>query len=427
MAEPVTGKDAVIMFMKGEEYFPYACAIDIEIAFEMETVSVKTIGDGVWAKPRGQALSYQISLNGVIKYDDDTQPHAFDLLSYLMNMVAVQYRIIFTNDEAALKVIEGTALPTNVNLGGGSEGFANGSATLKGDGAVDVRDLIIPCPSSIISIQLVEGGDYPVIRITDHTGSPMRYDYSVDGGGFVSQYVTSFIQDLALDPGISAGGHTITIIPVCQNGENGQEFTAPFTIIGVGSCDAPTDVVFSSVTETIATGSWTAPGSPPAEGYYWELLQSGTPVQTGSTMTTSVNLTGLTGGLTYTLRVKSLCDAGVSESAFASNSFTTDASADPTQLQWVFNEEGAGVFTITVNSTEVVNETSSNDGTEIVDGGDTVSLSLVGLSGNLKELFVKDLTTGVVLHNSSSMSAQFYEFTATTNHIYEIIANELSI
>jgi hypothetical protein len=429
MAQPVTGKDAVIMFQKGDGYFPYACAESIEVSFELETKSVKTIGDGVYDKPRGQKISYQISLTGVVKFDDDTVPHAFDMLAYLLAMSAINYRIIFTNDEAGLKVIEGTALPVNTNLGGGSEGFASGSATLKGDGAVEVRDLIIPCPSSITSIQLIEDTPNSIIRITGHTGSPARYEYSVDGGAFVVQTVTSFIQDLVLEGGLGAGLHSIVIIPVCDNGYNGETYNDTFTLAGTGGggCDAPTDIVFSAITETTATASWTAPGSPPADGYYWELY-IGTSFQTsGTEATTSVNLTGLTGGLTYTFKVRSLCESGVSESGFASNTFDTDPPANPTQIQWLFQEisPAAGRLVIKVNGVAEVDETTPGAGTLMIAGGDEITVDVTpALPGaDIKDLYIQDLTDSTVLYSNSDANPQHFVFTAIADHVYELQSN----
>jgi hypothetical protein len=428
MAQPVTGKDAVIMFQKGDDYLTYACAETIDISFELEEKGVKTVGDGVYYKPRGQKISYQISLSGVVKFDDDTVPHAFDMLAYLLAMSAINYRIIFTNDEADLKVIEGTALPTNVNMGGGSEGFANGAATLKGDGAVEVRDLIIPCPSSVISVQLVEGGDNALIRITDHTGSPARYEYSVDGGAFVPQTVTSFIQDLILEGGIGAGMHSITIIPVCENGYNGETFNITFEIVGVGGgCDVPTDIIFSAIDEDSATASWTAPGSPPADGYYWELYIGGSFQTSGTEATTSVNLTGLTGGLTYTFKVKSLCETGVSESGFTSNTFDTDAPANPTQIQWLFGEEGAaaGRLVIKVNGVAEVDVTDPDTDTLMITGGDeiTVDVTEVLPGADVKDLYIQDLTDSTVLYSNSDANPQHFVFTAAADHVYELQSN----
>lgn len=428
MAEPVIGKNVEISFRKNDVYIPYGCATDIFISFRItEKKSVRTIGDGNWEKPRGQKKGYTLDLSGLVKYDDDTVPHVFDLYDYLNSMSSLDYLIQFTNDEGGTKFIEGRALPTEVTVGGGSTGFATGTATLEGDGAPDIRNLLIPCPSSITSIQLVEDTPNSIIRITGHTGTPARYEYSVDGGGFVTQMVTSFIQDLILEGGLGAGEHTITIIPVCENGYNGEEFNSTFELIGTGGggCDVPTDIIFSSITETTATASWTPPGTPPGDGYYWELFIGTSFQDSGTEAGTSVNLTGLTGGLEYTLKVKSICESGVSESAFASNTFTTDAPTDPTQVQWEFTElsGGNGTLSISKNGTPEVSATITSDGVFAPAGGDSIGILVIGPGSQVKDLFVYDLTAGITLYSDTGTGNQGHIFIATANHIYQVTAN----
>lgn len=427
MAEPVLAKHVEIMFKKNDVYLPYGCASEVSIRFKLtEKKSVKTVGSGNWEKPRGQKKGYTIDLSGLVKYDDDVVPHVFDLYQYWDGMTPISYLMSFTNDAGQNKFIEGMALITDLDMGGGSTGFATGNATMEGDGPVDVRDLLIPCPSSITSIQLVEDEPNSIIRITGHTGTPARYEYSVDGGGFVTQMVTSYIQDLVLEGGLSAGSHTITIIPVCENGYNGETFEGIFELIGTGGgCDVPTDIVFSAITETTATASWTAPGTPPGDGYYWELLLGTSFVDGGTEAGTSVNLTGLTGGLTYTLKVKSICTTGVSESAFASNTFETSAPTDPTQVQWEFTElsGGNGTLSITVDGTPTVNATTTSDGVFAPAGGEFIAINVIGPGSQVKDLFVYDLTASITLYSDTGTGTQAFNFTATANHIYQVTAN----
>lgn len=434
MAEPVIGKDVEIMFKKNDVYVPYGCATDITITFRLtEKKSVKTVGHGNWEKPRGQKKGYGIDLSGLIKYDDDAVPHAFDLYTYFDGMTPIEYLMSFTNDQGQNRFIEGVALITELSLGGGSQGFASGNATMEGDGSVDIRDLLVPCPSSIQSVQLVEDEPNSIIRITAHTGSPARYEYSVDGGGFVTQTANSYIQDLILEGGLGAGVHSITIIPVCENGYNGTEFNTTFELMGTGGggCGVPTGLVFSAITENTATASWTPPGSPPADGYYWELYV-GTSFQTsGTEATASVNLTGLTGGLTYTFKVKSRCETGVSESGFISDTFDTDAPANPTQIQWIFQEisPAAGRLVIKVNGVEQVNETDPGGGTLMITGGDEITVDVTeALPGaDIKDLYIQDLTTSGVLYSNSDANPQHFVWTAVTDHVYELQSNVYNV
>ncbi|MBK7525178.1 MAG: fibronectin type III domain-containing protein [Saprospiraceae bacterium] len=92
------------------------------------------------------------------------------------------------------------------------------------------------------------------------------------------------------------------------------------------SCLAPGGLNTTNITSTSATIGWTAVPSATG-GYEWEIRTtgacgSGSPVQSGTTSSTSVNLSGLTANTTYTYCVRSICD-GPSNSGWVSGSFTT--------------------------------------------------------------------------------------------------------
>ena len=93
-------------------------------------------------------------------------------------------------------------------------------------------------------------------------------------------------------------------------------------------CIAPTVLTATNITGTTATIGWTASGS--ASSYDWELRTtgscgSGSPVQSGNTLSNSVNLTSLTANTTYTYCVRSAC-TGPTESGWVSGTFTTSCS-----------------------------------------------------------------------------------------------------
>jgi hypothetical protein len=425
--DPVLAKDAVIFFKKNDQWLPYQCATDTEITFSMETVSVKTIGDGTYNKPRGQKQSYSISTSGLIKFDDETYPHAFDLLEYWRGMTPIEYRMVFTIDGTSqLKKIEGVALPTTVTLGGGSEGFAYGNTTLEGDGGVDIHDALDPCPSSVTSIQLVQDGSSALIRITGHTGNPFRYDYSVDGGAPVTEFVDSYIEDLPLPGGLSVGEHSITITPVCDNGYSGETFEGTFEIAAVDGgggdpCDVPGSLEISGITVNSANADWV--GSIPGDGYYWELYMGAAFITSGSGTSQTVNLTGLAAGTEYTFKVKSICETGVSESTFVEASFTTTAAAAVT-FSWIFDKPGIfGSLKITKNGLLVLNQGSSGSGTLDMPAGSEVVVYVTEPGGTTKTLLIQDTTAPLVLYNESSTDSLSFDFVTVAGHSYEVTAS----
>ncbi|KAF0196253.1 MAG: Uncharacterized protein FD166_2555 [Bacteroidetes bacterium] len=99
----------------------------------------------------------------------------------------------------------------------------------------------------------------------------------------------------------------------------------------LASCAMPTGLTASNQTYTTADLSWTAPGTGTPVGYEWEVRTSGAGgsgatglFASGSTTHPAVaaSVTGLSGGTTYTLYVRTFC-GGSDYSAWASNTFST--------------------------------------------------------------------------------------------------------
>jgi hypothetical protein len=230
---PILAKDAVILFKKNDEWLAYQCATDVEIDFTMETKSVKTIGDGTWSKDRGQKKSYQINISGLIKFDDEAYPHSFDLYGYYDAMTSIEYRMVFTTEDSSqLRKIEGLALPTNVTMGGGSEGFAYGNVVLKGDGAPEITDAISSCEAEITDGEMVLISGENGFKVNALNNGPVtRYDYSIDGGGRQTAFVDGTLPDqFSIGNGIGATGseHDLTVWPICDDGFDGEPFEITF-------------------------------------------------------------------------------------------------------------------------------------------------------------------------------------------------------
>lgn len=261
MADPILGTDVIIQFYKGGNFYNYGCAESVEIQFSMETKSVKTVGDGVWKRKKGQSLEYQIELSGLL-LDDTTLPVAFDLLDYFKNMTDINYRLLFYDNAGLKKTITGNALPINVNLGGGSDGFGSGNITLSGSG--DPDQIITPsnpnptpnpptqplpnCDAEIDSAHM-DSNLFPERRpvrrhVTIDSMVPggatiARWDYVVQkvGGSYNSGAQTAFtdgniptswqLPALPFSP-TSVGTFEITITPVCDNGFSGVPYTITF-------------------------------------------------------------------------------------------------------------------------------------------------------------------------------------------------------
>jgi len=241
MADPILGTDVIIQFYKGGYFYNYGCAENVEIQFSMETKSVKTVGDGVHKRQKGQSLSYQIELSGLL-VDDNTLPVAFDLFDYHRNMADVNFRLLFYDNTGLKKTITGYALPITVNLGGGSEGFGSGNITLAGNG--DLTQAITPsnpnptpnpptqplpnCDAVIGSAHIGLAFPDPGIWLkidTMTSGAVSRYDYTIDGGGVQTAFTANTTPVRWKLPNTFAiGSHTVVVTPICDNGYSGTPY-----------------------------------------------------------------------------------------------------------------------------------------------------------------------------------------------------------
>jgi hypothetical protein len=95
------------------------------------------------------------------------------------------------------------------------------------------------------------------------------------------------------------------------------------------SCFAPTAIATTSLSQTSATLSWTAPSPIPTSGYEFELRTSGSAgsgssglALSGGTMNTNYSFAGLTANTNYTLYIRSNC-GGSDLSSWGSGTFYT--------------------------------------------------------------------------------------------------------
>ena len=96
------------------------------------------------------------------------------------------------------------------------------------------------------------------------------------------------------------------------------------------TCDAPTNLNVSDVTDNSATVTWTAGGSETSWDVEYKLHSASQWQQTTVTQA-SFNITGLTASSNYDVRVKALCDNYL-ESEFVSTTFTTGVGIDNIDL-----------------------------------------------------------------------------------------------
>ena len=108
----------------------------------------------------------------------------------------------------------------------------------------------------------------------------------------------------------------------CSSGSSTYS-NSQFTTTATATCDAPTGLTATSITQTAATVSWTAVSGASTYDVDYKTSSSGTWINAATATTaTSVNLTGLTASTTYNWRVRATC---TSPSSYSQSQFTTTA------------------------------------------------------------------------------------------------------
>lgn len=230
----VKGEDVTILFRKGDDFFPFVCATDMELNTTIETVETRTIGDGKWRKIRPRKGSYSISLSGVVTHIG-TDVNSFFLQDVMLQMGFIEYRAIWDDPVSDLRrIVAGRVVITNSSLPSGSEGVATSNFTLDGDGPYTITDTSVTCTATIgnVSVTSYDPGGFGAIQIsfTGASGNTTRIDYEIDGMGRDTILTNGVPNGFIRPNGDYSGTHTVVLYPICENGEDGISFERTFTI-----------------------------------------------------------------------------------------------------------------------------------------------------------------------------------------------------
>src|SRR4029079_19560452 len=119
---------------------------------------------------------------------------------------------------------------------------------------------------------------------------------------------------------------------VCSAGSSSYSNATSFST--TASCDSPTGLSSSSITNTSATVSWSVVPGAVTYNLKWKASSSFTWTTISDITTTSTDLTELTAGTSYDFQVQTICSGGSGSSSYSNaTSFSTTASVDsPTGL-----------------------------------------------------------------------------------------------
>lgn len=240
--------------------------------------------------------------------------------------------------------------------------------------------------------------------------------YAATGVLFSSGYTSDLFTNLTgLIDGVD---YYFQVKSLCEEGVSESSYQrVDFTSEAPAVCNVPGTPVMSAISTSVATATWTAPSPAPGSGYSWQLLQGVTVVDSGTTGSLSVNLTGLSAETSYTFRVKAICGVG-SESGY--NSVNFDTLSEPVSvISYDVTTESPRVI-ITLNAVDEYNDTNNGSGTFDAVGGDTVGISAAGVSVSV---VVDDTTSSTNIITFSGSGPYSNSFMVTTGHNYTVTIN----
>lgn len=212
----------------------------------------------------------------------------------------------------------------------------------------------------------------------------------------------------SLTPGTS---YRVRIYSICELGVSVSAPTSKDFTTASATCNVPGAPVMSAVTSTTATATWTAASPAPADGYEWQVLSGVTAIDSGTTSSLSVNLTGLPSGSNLTFQVRSSCGGG-QFSSYISTNFSTPG--DENVVTWNFTTTLPDT-TMTIYLNGIVQELTSTSGSSSFgfSTGDAISVSVAGPSPNTFYVNIYDNTAGATVYDNLDTSG----FTSPTESL----------
>lgn len=147
MRDFVYGDDVVISAYKDGDYYPFACAEEVEISMLSELLAASSPDSGVWEQYRpSNRNSWRMSMTGVtvLKDDVDTLWYSWETLIYQLRTVGLNVKIDFTDRKGFNKYATGFVYIPESNISGKSGDFSRFAIQFQGSGPLDVNGIIVP-------------------------------------------------------------------------------------------------------------------------------------------------------------------------------------------------------------------------------------------------------------------------------------------
>lgn len=217
----IQGKLAVFSVYDGTTYQPFLCASDISVETSTELTPTRTKGRGYWKSYAGQSLGYKINLDGIFKIKDSEINGSY-FLELQLQFLPYKWKILFTDEDGEVSTLSGEALVESSVISIGVGKVVESNFSFVGNGELKHYLGLEPCDVAITSASYDFGGF--THHVTVHATVEGMMDhivYTVDGG---VEHITPGGEVIDVACGTS-GIHSVTLIPVCTNGQRGTPYT----------------------------------------------------------------------------------------------------------------------------------------------------------------------------------------------------------
>lgn len=223
----IQGKDAAIYFQTGSGFQLYGCASEISVTVDTELKSVKTVGDGVWKKQAQQALSYSITLNGLMMFD--AYVDGWGMLDSQVNFINKIFRIVFISG-TQVKRLEGETIIQSTQLTVTPGDLVKGNFTMPGNGKLNIYNDSGTCASIIIDATLDSPGIGRMFRFMANTDTAyITYELRRNGTeAIISAGNIDYPFTATIPSSIVNGLCHVIATPYCANDVAGTVFTKSF-------------------------------------------------------------------------------------------------------------------------------------------------------------------------------------------------------
>lgn len=444
----IQANDCLIDVDMGSGYVPFLCVKSFTVNIVTDEKEITTEGDGFFKAFDYKILSWTVNINGAMQLQDNVNPVIFDLVEYQKNFIEVPLRVRYYKG-TQLKVFTGRCIVKQSNISNNASQLADGTADLLGSGSFTLEDSL---PDQVNLNLIMTGSDSSValakFRLINSDGEIIFQSDTLPeaNGGWLSN-------PFNVNALVPKGSWYVFWITDCQVDNNNFSLDAPPTLSTDFDNNVQQQNTYPSQLYDFTanrTGTWTLgiPVPPPAcvppvmgGGPAMPDGSVGAPYSYSKTLTGSqpfslsdvtkpswlnITVTGSTILMTGTPDVSGTDlpinfnvnnDCGT---VFFEDTINVADTPTLSTISWTRNGLiFGGVLRIYQNGTLVVQATTLDSGSFVVNPGDTLQATLSGINTYTKHLIVTDSISGT-LSNTSGTGTQSYSWVISNGHDYSV-------